>query len=520
MIMNRKYFSRLPQKITNFCRRLFTRYQDSSVFQHIKTVIPAKTLLLALTTIGFFVFSLIIPNNKVFFVLSTIYIVSQFIITKSFIATLLYSFIPLSIFSIGQTYTFLAVPKAITFSRQYPEGRTLSFVFSPYIVLLLSGVGVTFVSLFHWKKGLLRFNLVILALFFTIAFIVFSAQQTAYFQVFSMVNSLRWLSGGTLVLLFANYYKSLNIRQRVNAILTLFSQITLTLLFISSIVLLQFIKRAPLGLTIESTKVSPLFGAAADESTLVFRPTGLTPHANMMANGVFLLALSLVIIYQYLPSSLRSSRPIQSLFVITSLSSLLVIIISQSRSVYLGVLLFITLFLIWDYSTIISIVKLTRDRFRKLKVTGVLLLLAVFLVIANRAWYSFYSFSETGGIAIRRELNQEAINLVRKYPIWGVGPGMFIPALAGENPTGVIKKFPESVHNGFLLFIAENGLLAQGALLVFIFLLIKKLFLSQLSTSFKKIVTIGLIAQLVPMFFQPLINYFSVYTMIILIVLF
>lgn len=369
-------------------------------------------------------------------------------------------------------------------------------------------------------KKIPKFNSTLLFLMMTVLLVVFSARQALYFPIYAMIYALYLFGWVSLTILFMSHFTSINILQRQKIISSLFFQICLTLSFISLIVFVQLIKRAPLGLIIESTGVAPLFGAAADESTLVFRPVGLSPHANMMANRVFILWLSLIIIYLSFLKKFQSIRLIRSIFITTSMISLLAIVFSQSRSIYIGVVVFLTLLLIWDYSIIIKWLKLAWSGLRQLRFMGLVLLLIGSFTIANRAWYSFYSFTETGGFIIRKELNREAISLLKKYPVWGVGPGMFIPALAGDNPMGVIRKFPEAVHNGFLLFAVENGLLAQGALMILFFLLIKNLFYKKLSVSLRKAMIIGFISQLMPMFFQPFINYWTIYTTIILIFLF
>lgn len=515
--MIRQNSTSLPYKITNLVGGFNSWYQNNRFFQHLKNIFPKESCLSAVATSAFFILSLIIPNNKFFFALTIFYVCIQFLITRSLITTLFYSFIPISIFSIGLTYTFIAVPKTLIFSDQYPSGRVLSFIFSPYIVILLSGIGIFLASLF--SKRIPRFNLTLLFLMITVLLIIISAQQSLYFPAYAMIYAFCEFGWISLIILFINHFKSVGVKRRQELFLSLFFHLSLTLLFISSLVFVQLVKRSPLGLTIESTGVAPLFGAAADESTLVFRPMGLSPHANMMASELFILWICLVVIYFSFLNKIRLGRLVNSIFVIATIFSLLAIIFSQCRSVYISTIVFLVLLLVLDYQFISKWIKLTWFRFSRFGFIGFVLVLIGGFVITNRAWYSLYSFTETGGFIIREELNREAISLLKKYPVLGVGKGMFIPALAANNPTGVVSKFPEAVHNGFLLFVVESGVLAQGASLVFLFLLVRNLFYRQISASLKKVMAAGLIAQIIPMFFQPFINYWTVYTIIILILL-
>jgi hypothetical protein len=510
MIIFRKNSSRLLQKITNFISRLIVWNNNKTIFQH-------EELFLVLLTLAFFVSSIFIPNNKLFFILSSVFVSLILLITKSIFSTFIFSYIPLSIFSIGQEYSFLAVPKSIILSSQYPDGRMLSFIFSPHTVLLLSIIGITFLG-FLLKK-IKIFNLVVLSLLSVVFFIIFSASRSLYFSGFSMIYSLHWLGYVSFLLIFINYFNSLSKSRKNRFWKVLFFQISISLIFISSISAFQMVKRSPLGLNIESAKVAPIFGVGADESELIFRPVGLTPHANMMANETFILMMSLFVIYLKLKINKNFKIYFLNFFLLVFLASIFTIIISQSRSVYLALLFYLPLIIIFNKHELRKILSKLKILIKKYQKFWIVILAFISLVVLNRAWHSFYSFNETGGVEVRRELNQEAFFIIRKYNLLGVGSGMFIPSLAAENPTGVVQKFAESVHNGFLLFIAESGLLAQLFLFLTMFIFFRKIYFSKEKSSFKKIILIGLIAQLIPMFFQPFINYLSVYTIFTMVII-
>lgn len=517
--MLRKHPRRLFQKVTHFIFRLMIGDNNQSFVNHIQQRLTKDQKLFILTLV-FFITSTIIPNNKAFFVLCSLFVLFVLWITKSIRMTLFLSFVPLSIFWIGQDYTFLAVPKSITFSPQYPDGRMLSFTFSPYFILLITSIGTTIIAFL--SKKLIKSSLSILILLLLILMLIISATNALYFPHFSIIYTMYWLGLTSLLMLSIYSYQQLNPKKRYEMWRLFFTQLSLTLMFISLLSVLQLVKRSPLGLKIEATQVSPLFGAGADESNLIFRPIGLAPHANMMANEVFILLISLFLVFERLRQRRQKEKNLSFILVLAALASCFTIIISQSRSVYLGLALFFTLMIASRYKEFKKIVSLAKKIiYQNKKLWAILLFFALFvlLVVGNRFIYSFYSFTETGGVTIRREISQEALGLIKKYPIWGVGPGMFIPSLAREHPMGIVRQFPESVHNGFLLFTAESGLLSQLIVIVFAFFIIRTVYLIKLSSPLKKTIAIGLVAQLIPMFFQPFINYLTVYTITTLILI-
>lgn len=472
-----------------------------------------------LATLIFFIVSLIIPNNKLFFALTVIYVCSQLFITKSFATTLLYVFIPLSIYSIGLTYSFTAVPKIIIVSDNYPEGRILSVVFSPYFVLLISSIGLLLTSFFS-KKGKI-FSLETILLLISILAIILSATKSIYFPIYSTAFASYWLGLSCLAIFLANNFQVLKSKKQTTTLITLFFQISLTILFVSTIAFFQLIKRSPLGLAIESTGVAPLFGGGADESNLIFRPVGLSPHANMMANELLIIWLVLLTIYISVFQKSNIKKLLDKTLFITTVFFLITIAISQSRALYISLFVFFVLFLISEYNLTKKLIKLVLKKFQKFFILGMIFSLIIGFIFLQRTLNSLNSFNETGGFHTREKLSQEAIGLFKKSPFLGMGMGMFVPALAENNPTGIISRFPEAVHDGFLLFIVENGLISQFFIIAFYFLIIRKIIINNKKDKLiQKILLISLFVQLIPMFFHPFTNYLTVYTIIVLIIIY
>jgi O-antigen ligase len=216
----------------------------------------------------------------------------------------------------------------------------------------------------------------------------------------------------------------------------------------------QYIKRSSLGIKIESTTDLPYNGVGADEDSSQVRPVGLTSHANILAFDVMNTWLFGFLLWITLEK--RQKKRMGKKLVMGFLCATLTIILTQSRSVYLGWLI-VCLALIWKSDTFMidaqGILKLIK-RFKPIILACIPVI--TYLVI-TRALFTLESFNPQAGGGTRDFLIREAQQLILKNPVFGVGAGMFIPAAFEQNVTKVMSYFPESVHNGFLLLISEGG---------------------------------------------------------------
>ena len=146
--------------------------------------------------------------------------------------------------------------------------------------------------------------------------------------------------------------------------------------------------------------------------------------------------------------------------------------------------------------------------------------LPIIWMVLLRIVYSFNTFSEFGGMSVRNKLFEESVSLLRKNFFFGVGRGMFIPALFNENPTGVIIQFPESVHNGIILNIIENGFFSFISFCLFYFFLFRKLSLLKSNKNFSIFAFALLLAQFLISFFHPITNLISIYTFVLILIVY
>jgi hypothetical protein len=355
------------------------------------------------------------------------------------------------------------------------------------------------------KKQPLRMSLSMILFLLSIFALIYSAQQTRYlrdlsllFTIFS-VGQLAWA-----IITISTFDSSTKGRQLLEA---LFHVMCLTLSFHSIIGLLQFFKKNTLGLLIETRGAVPIFGMGADEAKGYFRPIGLRDHANFFANDVLLLLFSVIVLFLFLRKDSRKEiKRYDYLFFFSCLLSTVVIITTVSRAAYLA------LFAFYFFAFFIYKTEVLRILKKLIKFASpykfYLFIISFFLasIIAERSLYTIYSPSEAGGISLRILLQKESIDLIRKNVVWGVGQGMYIPAAFDNNRYGVMSYFPEAVHNGFLLLLAENGIVFAGLIFLAYFLLIRDVIRStQFDTKLRLTYLIAFSCSLLPIKIRYLI---------------
>jgi hypothetical protein len=466
-------------------------------------------------TVLYFIGAVLVTDNKVFFAWSVAFFISMYVVTNSYFEALIYSFFPFLAFNIGQLYQFIVVPPHQVFGISHQGERSLYVTLSPfYLLQIVLIVSVPLLMLRFRKK--LHFS-AILVWFSVILFSsLYSAFNSTLFPVLSMLYSVLefgLLSWGIIIISYLR-------KKGKSAVLLniLLFQIVVLLSFHSSVVFLQTVKRSTLGLKIEQTGQIPYFGAGADENVNQFRPIGLRGDANTLANEFLLLSSMMVLLWLYLVEQKKLQVP-QKVLSVVLISSLLVIIITQCRSVYLGLAGAFIIVFMWQRNQMLSISRLLLKRLEPFRYTLFLLFFVLTLLVGDRLWRSQFSFSESGGYTVRVELLKEAQNVIQQNWWWGVGPAMFIPAAYQNNPLGVMSYFPEAVHNGFYLFWAERGTVTSLSVVILFYWITKKIWQMKIGSFFKWVYASTLIAQFIAMLFQPFNNFMTSYIILLIIMI-
>lgn len=451
--------------------------------------------------------SLLAINNKVLFIITSIYILFVFIRTKSATTTFIYAFLWLQSYQVGQLYPFRVIePEMLLKGSLYPEGRSLYYVATPALFVLIAATFSLPIIIMRYKGTLvLRYTTISYALFI-LAKLVSSLSSTILpsLSVFQTLNDV-FLFGFILASCF--YLTAQTSQIRYTVIYTSLLIIMLNVFFEFGIVMIQMLKHNIIGLAIESTKVIPLFGFGADENPLQFRPVGLSTHANILTIRFIQYLFTIATASLMLPRQEAYNR-VRFLSWFVSFLCLVVILIAQSRTGYISTLLPLVGIIIINrhaWSSWILQVRLYLHRHRLFLVA---LIVITTTILTDRLLYTQYVFTESGGWNTRSLLIQEAVKIINKYPVLGVGAGMFIPAAFNEQRyetfgLSIMRYFPESVHNGYLLLLAENGGIAALLFVVATVCFTIEIVKSSFTTLIKSLIIASAIAGLIYMTMQP-----------------
>ncbi|MBT3249546.1 MAG: O-antigen ligase family protein [Candidatus Pacebacteria bacterium] len=467
---------------------------------------------------GYFLISLMISSVKLSFIVSFIFF--AFLVYRySFYKAMVYSMLPLLYFGMGQAHSFIAVPASAVYSLQYWEGRQIGFSFSPFFAIFLSGLLLLLLS---WRKQKISFQLheKLMVILFGVYGLSFTNSIIPFLSMLYLTQELLLVVWGIYLVLAIKNIPKIQVKK---IFYTLAIIIMIILLQDGLLVFGQFIKGNALGLAIEKTQVAPSFGLGADERAGVFRPFGFNLHPNGLANEVILLGMSALILLQYLSEKfIKKRKIINQLSTIVVIVSFLIIILSLSRAALVAVFASLVFFVYRHPNQLKKINNLQRiiNRLNTwFKVILVILLGVIVFKLTNRMFDSIYSFTEFGGVSTRVEQYIEALEVYKNSPIFGVGMGMFIPASYQLFPDGVMRYFPEPVHNGFLLFLVERGIVS---VLVYVFFALNfylKIKASSLSEMIKTMIYSGILSSFIMMIFHPQKNFLSFLIILIIFII-
>lgn len=459
---------------------------------------------LVLTTL-FVVGSAILPSNKLFFVFATLYFLGLVWLTLSVTKAMFYAFLPLGMIGIGQVYTLTVIPFNSLEQAVGYEGRQLFFRFSPYFVLLLTAIGLLAAHLFTRRRY--SFTWTHLLLFLAVLFKLVSALSTPHYQLYALATAIGLAGLSCWAVLMQFWLRSTQPRERYQVWKTFCLLILLMSFVQTSVGVAQYFKRSTLNLRIEQSTVIPNFGAGADENRLRFRPIGLQTHANELANSSLVLLFAGLVIINWLRTSGKPlPHSVELFFVVTLLA---ILILCQSRAAYLALFASGLYFWVREYRTSRQLLHFLD---RQLKPFIFVILLAVIYtvpLVTERLIYTVNSFGEGGGVTTRAQLEKVGLEMWNQRPLLGVGPGMFIPAAFDHSPLGIMRYFPESLHNGFFLHLVESGLLATLAIVGFWYLLFRQVHLVGSDHLQRSIMTAGMLALAVMMWFHPFDNFLT-----------
>jgi len=184
---------------------------------------------------------------------------------------------------------------------------------------------------------------------------------------------------------------------------------------------------------------TPGVAKAAIQGVEFLRPYGTFSHPNSLA-GFFLLLYFFVLIYK------KFNRYLTLKYLFLFISSILVFI-SFSKITIISYLILNTLYLILN----------TKLNCRICKIARIIVMFVVSLIFLSAS-------TDPLTVNKRIELMKNSVTIIMRYPIFGVGLGSYLIEQAKFSSRFYLF-FNQPVHNIFLLFISETGLIIGGFLL-------------------------------------------------------
>ena len=458
------------------------------------SLIKVEYFVCIVVLIFYFLLWYINPGNKIIaFAFSILFLILYFRI-KDFRVSILITYVSSMIIFTGKTYHIQLIPAGIYSEEIYPSGYVVPFIISPKLIIAFLMLVILLRDLIHSKFRITKFRSLDLILIFFFIWTIISDIFGSKKPEISILFSLTSIESLILYLYFRTY-----IQKYPKIPQFIFWIFVSMIIFESAISLQQYVLNSPIFKNIEHQVDIVYFGRAADELMFKFRPLGTFPHANILAAWFsYLLSILLVCLYK------NSSYFLKTIFIM----GLTVLIITISRSSWLGILISIMLILYIGE----KVKKIRFPNIIKMQKLGFLALgffLLIFFVLP-RAEKSLYSFVEgEGGGFLRLSQIQDTIALIKQYPVLGVGSAMSVQEGLSINPRGIYSLAPITIHNWYLLVAAEHGLPALILFSIFVIISIKKLAIAVLGSrmlTFNEYIMLGafggIMAILVIGFFQ------------------
>lgn len=422
---------------------------------------------------------------------------SVFLKTWSWEKVVLYGYWPVSFYHVGQLYVLRIIEPWVLNHPLYPDGRSIYFKFTPLLVMGISMVFSWLLRLIVRPK--LKINiLIVIALLgiFLRSLSVFLANITPWWmQASSIINQLAvvvwcWWS--------FDYVKSLKRDKDKNDFWRYFQDLFKTIMIIAVLLVFgQGITGSTVGLVVEQSNVLPYSFSGSDAGGWLSRPISLWEHANIAAFAIFGYFLTWLLLKMKIESGrFKIDKKEWWLFLV-----LIAEIWLQSRSVYLAMLILGLWSITFFGQRIIAKLKLVRVPKNFYFAIIFFIFMAVFVVI-GRFWNALSNFGIYSGWNIRANLADLSLEMFKKHIWLGVGPGNFLSIAVREDISGIMKIFPEVVHNGWILVLVEQGIMGFFVWMWYLVLLLYKWF-HVFKNAYAWLLVFALISQGVVMCFQP-----------------
>jgi len=295
-----------------------------------------------------------------------------------------------------------------------------------------------------------------------------------------------------------DYIQSLKTKREIKDYFSFFQSLFKTIIVIAVLlVFVQGLKGSAVGLIVEQSNVLPYSFSGSDAGGWLSRPISLWEHANIAAFAIFEYLFTWLLLKIKI-EGLRFEMRRKEWWLALVLVGLVWL---QSRSVYLAILIMSLWIYIFFGQKIIAKLKMIRI----LKIyyfPTIFIIFMTALVISGRFWNAVSNFGIYSGWGIRGGLIDLSFEMFKKHMWLGVGPGNFLSVAAKEDISGIIKIFPEVVHNGWILVLVEQGIIGLSIWICYLILLLINWF-RIFKGAYGWFLVFGLISQGLVMCFQP-----------------
>lgn len=404
----------------------------------------------------------ILPNRIVYRFFEVMLFLFLVLETKSLLYGSIGEYILLSTIEVGKNFSYTILHIPIIYPQfQYFRDYQAAFVFLDSDLLLLFIIGLIFLRP-RGAFSISRLRVKSFDLLYMLFFILVCV-STLFSSNFdnSMLGFLQVIRGLVIYFLF----RFLPLKK----ILSLLPLIFITILLIQSTLgILQYFKKSPLGLIFEIGKYTLPTGIVQQEGVYTFfRPTGTFTEPNLYALILnMLIPLCLVFL-----SDGKNGRWKYYIGLISLASATLAVLLSYSRmGWFLYAVNLVILFILFPKArgNFIEKGKKIYNRLGKSIISAVFLLMIVglaYLTFPRLENILISTTSKWGSFNARIFLVFESIKIISFYPWFGVGLFNFVPVLVDLSALPLDELYLSSVHNIYLLIASEVGMLA---LLVFI----------------------------------------------------
>jgi hypothetical protein len=185
--------------------------------------------------------------------------------------------------------------------------------------------------------------------------------------------------------------------------------------------------------------------------TVRLRPSGLFDHPIVYADFLVLALPVLAAGFFACGGGLKRALIAGAFFLGTA-----GLILTLSRGAWISTALAsgVFLFLAWRRGLLAG----AAHRAARRALAGAAGLILVLGVAFGPAIYARLTQSQKGNVEVRYELNEIAFRMIESHPLGGVGLNSFIHVMERYDPRDVMRYFPATVHNLYLLETAESGI--------------------------------------------------------------